>query len=217
MKSLFNIIRDLIYPGKCPFCAQVIPRESLACGKCHEEAISCEPRKTVIKDFICISPFPYSGIYKDAALLYKFGKIKRSAECMAAYMSRIIREYYSNEEITLVTCVPFTRRQIAERGFNPARELAVQVAASLGLPYSDCLIKTRENRPQHKLKKTEREQNVKGAFRINDYGVKGETILLIDDISTTGCTLCECGKVLKKAGNRVLCATFCKTESFQTW
>ncbi|OGE05826.1 hypothetical protein A3I53_00700 [Candidatus Curtissbacteria bacterium RIFCSPLOWO2_02_FULL_40_13b] len=120
--------------------------------------------------------------------------------------------------------VPLHRRREKWRGFNQSRILAKSLAKKFGVDLRDVLIRTRETQSQVGLKRDERKKNVKGAFALRQAGQKkrrsfdfvasrrnfaqdkiiagviGENIILVDDVYTSGATINECAKVLKKAG-----------------
>lgn len=86
-----------------------------------------------------------------------------------------------------------------ERGYNQSELLAKQCSEIMGIPYAELLEKHKANKAQHTLKGKERENNVHGVYRVADIELAADkTILIIDDIITTGNTLGECCKVLKK-------------------
>jgi len=110
--------------------------------------------------------------------------------------------------------VPLERRKLKWRGFNQAEELGKELSKFFGIPLiTNCLIKIKETLPQVELSDEERRENIKGAFLVKDkeliknpegnplafYGA-GKKILLVDDVYTTGSTMEECARVLKKAG-----------------
>ena len=105
------------------------------------------------------------------------------------------------EAADLLAPVPLHPRRIRNRGFNQALLLAQGFP---GVPVArEALIRTRPTRPQVGLNPKERKDNVKGAFTVPDPGlVKGKNVLLIDDLFTTGSTVKECARVLRKAGAR---------------
>lgn len=102
----------------------------------------------------------------------------------------------------LVLPVPLHLKRLKERGFNQSGLLAGELARKLHVPVSFNLI-VRKNRtqPQTRLNRKERLKNVKGAFELAEaQRVRGRRILLIDDVFTTGTTLSECARTLKKKG-----------------
>ncbi len=98
--------------------------------------------------------------------------------------------------------VPLEKKRIKRRGFNQAELLAQELSCFLKLAViSNCLIKIKKTLPQVNLNNKNRKDNLKGTFCLkNKQFIKNKNILLIDDVYTTGSTLNECAKVLKKAG-----------------
>jgi len=97
----------------------------------------------------------------------------------------------------LVVAVPLHRSRERARGFNQARELG----RHLGLPVADALARTRRTPPQADLPAARRHANVRGAFEWRKgVPVTGRTIVLVDDVSTTGATLNACARPLLDAG-----------------
>lgn len=97
--------------------------------------------------------------------------------------------------------VPLDKRKLKRRGFNQAEEVSKELSKFLEIPISNCLIKIKETTPQVELTEEERKENIKGAFSCQHPElVKGRKILLVDDVFTTGSTMEEAARVLKKAG-----------------
>jgi len=115
---------------------------------------------------------------------------------------------------SLTVPVPLHIRRLRERGFNQSLLLAKVVATDLGtqLDYLS-LVRIRHTRAQTGLRKEERRKNVKDAFSIiYPEIIKGKKILLVDDVFTTGYTLNECARTLKKSGAMVvICLTLART------
>ena len=102
-------------------------------------------------------------------------------------------------------------KNMRERGYNQSELLAKECAEIFNIPYAELVEKHKKNKAQHTLKGKERESNVQGVYRVIDsHAVADKNILIIDDIITTGNTLGECCKVLKKAGcENICCAALC--------
>ena len=113
----------------------------------------------------------------------------------------------------LIQPVPMTAEDISERGFNQAELICRRIALLSGLPVSDSITKQTETLPQKTLNKAQREVNLRGAFIVAaPEKVKGKRVLLVDDVCTTGSTLAELTKLLRKSGaEEVHCAACCKT------
>jgi len=102
----------------------------------------------------------------------------------------------------LILPVPLHIKRLRERGFNQSGMLAGKLAREIHAPVShNTLIRKNQTQPQTRLKRAERLENVKGAFAISDVKkILGRRILLVDDVFTTGTTLSECARTLKKHG-----------------
>lgn len=158
----------------------------------------------------------YKGIIKK--LLYQF-KYKPYISDLKTPLARLMCEGLIQNETFMsfinsspqvwITCVPIGKKRELMRGYNQSALLAKEIAIRLGVPFAhNLLLRLRETQPQFELKKEERVENLKNAFGVNGkYSQKliGKTIIIVDDIATTGSTLRECGKVLKRSGaKRVL-------------
>ena len=101
----------------------------------------------------------------------------------------------------ILTFVPLHEKRQRERGFNQAEEIAKELSRILEIPLIDSLTRTRETLSQVDLSEVERKYNIKDAFLAKDKNkIKGQKILLVDDVYTTGSTMEECAFILKSAG-----------------
>jgi ComF family protein len=116
----------------------------------------------------------------------------------------------------LVIPVPLHPKRLRQRSFNQSLLLARPVAAGLNvdLDYLS-LRRIRFTQPQANLTSDERKKNVRRAFGVMEpNGLEGRKVLLVDDVATTGSTLNECARVLKKAGvKEVFCLTIARTAT----
>lgn len=97
--------------------------------------------------------------------------------------------------------VPLHTKRLIWRGFNQSTELAKQISRSTNIPVlNTALVRTRNTKPQTQLGHKERKENLKNAFAANPEQIRGKSILLIDDVYTTGATLRECSKAILGAG-----------------
>lgn len=130
-------------------------------------------------------------------------------------LSYLLYDYYNDSDIVadIITYVPMPESREKERGYNQAKELAVEFSKLSKLKLFDLLKRKDDKIKQSTLTAKERKGNIKDSFSvINKDVVKGKDILLIDDVSTTGSTASECAKVLKKNKARSVCVlTVCKT------
>jgi ComF family protein len=104
--------------------------------------------------------------------------------------------------LDLVVPVPLHPKRLRQRGFNQSGLLAGEFGRKLKVPVSfDIIRRKNQTQPQTRLNRAERLKNVKGAFEVTDAKrARGRRILLVDDVFTTGTTLSECARTLKKKG-----------------
>ncbi len=173
---------------------------------------------------------PYEGTLKEAIHRFKFDKKRTLARPLGALLADVVREilFLAEQEEPAggqepaaaagLVPVPLARRRLAERGFNQAELLARQAAALTGLPVLPVLQKILETPPQTGLSRAQRQANLSGAFVLskNRPGVPaGRSVILVDDVFTTGFTAGECARVLKNAGvKKVYVATLAVAGSF---
>ena len=110
------------------------------------------------------------------------------------------KDYPLGNPYAEIVAVPITTARRRERGFNQAELLGRALAKKMDLPFSDALEKIHETPPQSTLGRNERLKNLHGAFRARaDYRPK-KTVIIVDDISTTGATLLEAARALTEKG-----------------
>lgn len=109
----------------------------------------------------------------------------------------------TREEDALLVPIPLYKTKLNQRGYNQAAFLAKGLGERLSLPVVDLLERIRATKSQISLDRKERIENIKGAFRLKSSKesiFQGKTIFLVDDVLTSGATLSEGARVLKKAG-----------------
>ena len=137
----------------------------------------------------------YEGTLRSIVHALKYDRRPTIARHLASRMRVAGAEVLAGAD--LVVAVPLHRSRERARGFNQARELA----RHLGAPVADALARTRQTPPQAELPAARRHANVRGAFEWRQsVPVKGLTIALVDDVSTTGATLNACAGPLLAAG-----------------
>jgi ComF family protein len=159
------------------------------------------------------APYLYVGPLMEAIQRFKYKAETHLISSLGPLLSCFAREWLPDPHDYLVIPVPLHRRRLRARGFNQSLLLARIVSSDLGtrLDYLS-LVRMRHTVAQTGLGKEERRKNVKNAFSLRDSGVvEGQKILLIDDVFTTGHTLNECAKTLKKAGaGAIVCLTLAR-------
>lgn len=133
---------------------------------------------------------------------------------LAAVMQGHPPPWLACADIDAVLAVPLSRERRLYRGFNQADELVARLAKHYGwnvLP-RDTVFR-RPHAPQSTLKREERQRNVKQVFELEKPLVKNRKLLLIDDVMTTGATLAELSRMLKRAGaDRIFCWTLARAK-----
>lgn len=225
IKSVYDKFLNLLYPEglTCVNCGDELQHDTRLnlCGKCFEnlvendghrcavcgvkmrnEADYCDNCRRYDKYFdLNRSPFIYEKTASDLVKKLKFGNKKYIAKELAKAMAD---EYFrANSPCDFVLYVPMTKKEENERGYNQSKLLADEVGKRIGLSVKDYIVKVKETDRQKKLTAKERRENMKGVFDvIGADEIKKSSVLLIDDVFTTGATINECARVLKKAGAR---------------
>lgn len=177
----------------CFFAFKSASAEPRLCSACANEP------KNYIDAFY--SALPYVGYPRQYILALKYrdkrAYAKPLGKCLAAALQKenVVADY--------VAAVPLHSNRLAERGYNQAELLAETTAGFLGIKYlPDVLKRHKETKVQHKLSFAERKDNLTRAFSPGRHGgkIKGKTVLLIDDIMTSGSTVMNCAVVLKELG-----------------
>ena len=210
-----NRFLSALLPKRCPFCREVIPAEKDFCDDCKSKLPGEVYEGHAIGGAPCCAPLLYMDEYAYAIKCFKFGKKKYYAHPLALLMLRAVLNAYDLTSFDLVTFVPMHKKKLKKERFDHTALLADELSKLSGLPCVRVLEKYKKNKTQHSLGRSQRFDNVRGVYRVIDKSlVKGKSILLIDDIMTTGNTLGECARVLEKAGCRdVSCVVVCVTVS----
>ena len=194
------------------------------CEKCGEEVASgnklCDTCKSVHYDFDKSRSFAkYGEIASKIVKRFKYSGKKYYAKHIAEMMATKTENF---DNVDFITFVPIGEKRKRERGFNQAEEIAKELSALANIPVINLFHKIGSEKHQAGLSQKERRKNLKGTivFGADDQeNIKGKTILIIDDVFTTGATLSECAGVLRKSKykpNKVFAYTFAKTMLFST-
>lgn len=138
--------------------------------------------------------------YKEPVSLW-ISKIKFSKDFVLAYdLGRFIRRriFLDLTGYDLIMAVPLSKERLRKRGFNQSFLIGWGLLGKR--PKDKVLIRTKDTKPQTELTQKERWENVKEAFALHTEQVKDQRVLIVDDVMTTGATLNEISKVLKKGG-----------------
>ena len=193
------------FPRRCALCGTVVALDEPLCPDCQKVRPIARPKCLLCgrskKDCTCkgkhheyagvTAPFVYRDSLVTAVHNSKFYDFPMLADYIGAY----------------VAAVPLGGRRRRKRGYNQAELLARRVAEALHIPYADLLEKVRNNPAQRKQNARSRRVNVYGAYAvIDDSALWNKTVLLSDDVKTTGATLNECAKMLRMHGAKAVYA-----------
>jgi ComF family protein len=217
--KLGKCLLDFLFPLRCPGCnkkgtwfcddclAKLRPVENLTCAVCGGEAVRgithprCQGKYTLDR---LVGLYQYEGPLKKAIAWLKYKDVTGLANVLADLMADEVGEWGLDFRGMIVVPVPLHWQRAWRRGFNQAELLAKPLAAWLGLEVRDNLLRRMRNtKSQTKLRWSERQKNVAGAFIVpesREKEVAGRDFLLLDDVCTTGATLNSCANALKRSG-----------------
>lgn len=223
--SLKSYILDLLFPNRCPFCGGFIPYNFLCCEECFSEILWADEHicrkcgkpkrphclcKESPEYSLCAPAAYYSGIVKEGIYSLKFKNNLNTAVIFGRALRDELSEMGVLQSIDIAVPVPMSPRQKRTRGYNQAEELAKHITSGTDIPVRTDLIQRRFSKTaQHTLSEEERKQKAGQIYCTNQSGtpLSGMTVLLIDDVLTTGSTLNACSKLLLQLGaERVICA-----------
>jgi ComF family protein len=141
------------------------------------------------------------GQVLDAIVGFKYRDQYYHHRSLVEWLTEAYDRHASDEEWHALVPVPLYHRRRRERGFNQAAEIARGLASGRKIPVLDCLYRYRETVSQTGLERAARQQNMTGAFRLKPgFDVGGRSLLLVDDVFTTGATVNACAQALVQAG-----------------
>ena len=222
--SLKENLLQLLFPRRCPVCGQIVlPEGALICAgcvqklhfirqpsckKCGTELISdreeycpdCKRRHRSFESGVAL--IRYNDVAQKSMAAIKY---KNRREYLDFYAEAIVRRYgnfFARHKEAVLVPVPVHPVRLRSRGFNQAGELAVRLGRLSGLSVNETmLIRTRKTAPQKELGPEERLRNLRKAFAVRKSTLPA-TVILVDDIYTTGSTIEACTRVLKEPGVR---------------
>ena len=231
-------ILDFIWPRTCEACRRPVDRPGRhfcsdclnrlpftptdgccrRCG-CAAEKLDgeflCEDCRTYKPSFDRVaSALSFEGDARDAMNAFKFRNHLWLRDDLVDWIEGVVRARFKIEEIDLIVPMPSTLWHRIDRGYNQCAYLARALAKRLGKPYVSSTLRRKGNpKKQGRLTEEERRTNVIGTFEVRKSAlIRDKTVMVVDDIMTTGSTLSECAAELKRSGAfRVWCATLARS------
>lgn len=203
------MILNLLFPKKCILCRNLLSKnETDLCHAFRQNAPEFSPSKNNIP-FVAgwTAVWYYRDNVKKSIQRYKFRNVRSYAAAYGRFLALRIQQM--QVDFDYITWVPVSFRRKFQRGYDQVELLASAVSRELDIPVLPTLKKARHTRTQSGLRDaSQRKANVLGAYRIlPDCMLSGKTVLLLDDVITTGATASECAKVLLSSGAKeIYCA-----------
>ena len=206
---IFKGFLDLLFPQKCLGCGI---QDAIICESC---LMSFPPFLTENKppnlpeiDEIFVATSYENEIVKKTIWLFKYRGVKALAEPLSSLMvkklgDKITHLISNSSQTAVIIPIPLSRKKLKKRGYNQAEILGKCLSDKLSIKMeTDVLYKIKETISQVEIKdRDKRLKNIQGVFAVkNPEIIKNKIIILVDDITTTGATLNEAGRVLKQSG-----------------
>lgn len=209
INEIIKYVINLIYPNVCGICDKLCDDD--ICKKCEIKLNNISKIKIdrytnkYFKKHLYI--FKYEGIIKERLIKYKFNEKNYIYKAFVKFMlkNKKICDFLKNYDIIIP--VPIHTKRRMERGYNQSALIAKAISKKIPqIDYlEDVLIKKINNKPQSTKNKSERKNNVIGAYYMkNKEKINNKKILLLDDIYTTGNTVNECCKILQSANPKCI-------------
>ncbi len=217
---MLNALLDLLFPPKCPFCHRVLDRKGEEpCALCQKElpwAPGALGQQGVELTAGCVSPFFYKDGVREGIHRFKFQNRPGYAGSFGMLMAQAVGDAWPEVRFDAVTWVPLSKKRLRRRGYDQACLLAKEVGRRLGLSCEGLLVKNRHTPAQSGQESDGlRRVNVLNAYEtVPKAELVGRTILLVDDVVTTGSTLSECARILRTGGaEAVYCVTLARARN----
>jgi ComF family protein len=215
----------LFYPAHCVECGNSVKSDAYLCADCAKTAAQikapyCEKcsmpfHGAISGPFTCanceglhhhfafaVSCFRFRGVVRRMIHRFKYNEALYLRHPLGDWLAGGLRdERIAGETFDCLVPVPLHPARKREREFNQAEVLADLLAGHACKPVLNCLQRVRYTAAQTRLDRLERMENLRNAFRLrHNFSVQNQRILLVDDVFTTGSTLNECARVLRRAG-----------------
>lgn len=179
----------------CKMCGRPLQEgyDDSQCSQCKNTAIYFDKS-------VCV--FEFSGIVQAALHKLKFEGEREIAETMGKFMAdKLMKQKW---KIDIILSVPLYNKRLEERGYNQSYLLACEIARECSMDAADGVLeRCRHTKSQVGLSRSERAHNVRDAFSVREKKrINGKSVLIVDDIMTTGATLNECSKAVRDGGAR---------------
>lgn len=210
MATFWELLLNFFFPLQCVICGRLLAADNKEriCGDCWSRIIYLNRPIDIKLSLERIwSVAVYEGVLNELIHQFKYREKKYLAHLLGKLLVDFVEKYLKEERFDYIIPIPLEKARQKKRGYNQAELLARVLGEVTNKPILTNLVERRKKtKPQFGLNREERFENLAGAFEISIIGeedvstIAGTTILLLDDLATTGATLDECARVLKTAG-----------------
>ncbi len=215
--KFYTFIKKVFAPKKftCFFCKREVHNDQLWCKKCREHikyvSHPCNKcgRETNENEQTCKSCRKSNFAFDRGTVMttythgiaYKIHEMKYGGKpAIALFFGEMLKEFFEpKRKYDYITYVPMTKKSFNQRGYNQTTIVAKMIGDKFNIELYDNIVKVKKTKNQHGLKMNERAKNIKGSFRATTRLDK-KSVLVIDDVLTTGSTMNEMAVALKKKG-----------------
>lgn len=214
--KLAEWLLNLIYPPKCVFCAKLLQKdETDICASCRKELpkVNNTLRRGAHYE-TCHAAYFYESHVAQSILRFKFAGRSHYADAYGRELAMLILR--ERIDFDVLSWVPISDKRAKKRGYRQSKLMAQAIAKELGIKAEQTLKKIKDNPAQSSLKNPkDRKGNVADVYRaVSPEKFDQQRVLLVDDVVTSGATLSECARILKKAGAKsVVCITLAATRN----
>lgn len=230
-RNIISSVGELLFPPLCVYCGEDHQQsDSGVCPECSKNIRLVEPpfcqrcgkpvqgllSGTTNLCGTCLADEPpfdrarfsvyYSSVVRRGILQFKFNNSLYLGEALLGLLSETFNNNFSGQNLDAIIPVPVHPRRLIHRGYNQCAILSRKLGARFNIPApTDVLVKTRNTVPQTRLNRKQRVENIKGSFAVKKPAeVDGKSVLVVDDVFTTGSTLSEAAITLKRHGAAVV-------------
>ena len=183
-ESTLNFLIDV-----CEICGS--PENPSTCPVCNSNEFVFDKARSV---------FPFSATVQNLVHELKYNEMKRITKYLGEHVSKYLHNFQPFENIDIIVPVPLHKVKKRARGFNQSEFLSKEISIHMNwLHIPNLILRSRFTDTQTKLDRKQRQKNVSGAFKLNNkYNIINKTVLIVDDVFTTGSTVNSICKLLKK-------------------
>ncbi len=225
LTKALGFLLDFLAPKRCPGCGRFVYGDGPASGWCPKcwkslpwigpsvcEVCGIPIYGTICQDCLVSEPpfsklraaCSYEGVIADAVINLKFHHNLSLLDSLSSVLNHCMEEYFRNDTPDIIVPVPLHQKRLMERGFNQSLLLGERLARKRGVRFlRDIVMRERYTVPQVRLSGVERRKNLRNAFKIKPDAIneiQDKSVLIVDDVITTGTTIKEIAKVLKNSG-----------------